>query len=79
MRRVSHSMSAGRSASPERTTMSGTWYLIMPFHWQTAVDRERFEAVARSLRDLLTQRWLLTEKPTSAPKQSAFTICPWNS
>ena len=25
-----------------------------------ASQRERFEAVARSLRDLLTQRWLLT-------------------
>src|SRR5271154_3990564 len=27
-----------------------------------ADDRERFEAVARTLRDLLTQRWLLTEQ-----------------
>ena len=27
-----------------------------------AGDRERFEAVSRSLRDLLTQRWLLTEE-----------------
>jgi starch phosphorylase len=27
-----------------------------------ASERERFEAVARSLRDLLTQRWLLTEQ-----------------
>jgi starch phosphorylase len=29
---------------------------------EDADQRERFEAVARSLRDLLTQRWLLTEK-----------------
>src|SRR5918996_3704913 len=29
---------------------------------QDADQRERFEAVARSLRDLLTQRWLLTQK-----------------
>jgi glucan phosphorylase len=27
-----------------------------------ADDRERFEAVARTLRDLLTQRWLLTDQ-----------------
>src|SRR3954468_2659253 len=27
-----------------------------------ASQRERFEAVARSLRDLLTQRWLLTQQ-----------------
>ena len=26
-----------------------------------ATDRERFEAVARSVRDVLSQRWLLTE------------------
>jgi starch phosphorylase len=29
---------------------------------QEASQRERFEAVARSLRDLLTQRWLLTQQ-----------------
>lgn len=29
---------------------------------EAASQRERFEAVARSLRDLLTERWLLTEK-----------------
>jgi starch phosphorylase len=29
---------------------------------ETASERERFEAVARVLRDLLTQRWLLTEQ-----------------
>src|SRR5271165_4213773 len=29
---------------------------------ETANDRERFEAVARKLRDVLTQRWLLTEQ-----------------
>jgi starch phosphorylase len=29
---------------------------------QNASQRERFEAVARSLRDLLTQRWLLTQE-----------------
>ena len=29
---------------------------------ERASQRERFEAVARALRDLLTQRWLLTEQ-----------------
>src|SRR5215471_15740560 len=29
---------------------------------EKAGERERFEAVARALRDLLTQRWLLTEQ-----------------
>src|SRR5690349_23183336 len=29
---------------------------------EAASQRERFEAVGRSLRDLLTQRWLLTQK-----------------
>jgi starch phosphorylase len=29
---------------------------------ETASQRERFEAVSRSLRDLLTQRWLLTQR-----------------
>ena len=29
---------------------------------ESANPRERFEAIARSLRDLLTQRWLLTQK-----------------
>src|SRR4051812_31736905 len=28
---------------------------------ETASQRERFEAIARSLRDLLTKRWLLTQ------------------
>jgi starch phosphorylase len=40
------------------------------FDHAVAVDdadsRERFEAVARSLRDLLTQRWLLTQKTHDA-------------
>jgi starch phosphorylase len=38
---------------------------------EDASQRERFEAVARSLRDLLTQRWLLTQKTydTENPKR----------
>src|SRR4029077_16239466 len=34
-------------------------HAVTPEH---ASQRERFEAVARSLRDLLTQRWLLTQQ-----------------
>jgi starch phosphorylase len=33
---------------------------------EQASQRERFEAVARSLRDLLAQRWLLTERTYDA-------------
>src|SRR6185436_1548268 len=33
---------------------------------ESASQRERFEAVARSLRDLLAQRWLLTQKTHDA-------------
>lgn len=38
---------------------------------ESASQRERFEAVARSLRDLLTQRWLLTQRThdTENPKR----------
>jgi len=35
---------------------------------EDAVARERFEAVARALRDLLTQRWLLTEQTYAVKK-----------
>ena len=31
-------------------------------HASAIVDRERYEAIARSLRDVLSQRWILTEK-----------------
>jgi hypothetical protein len=41
--------------------------------------RERFEAVARSVRDVLSQRWIRTEKTYERkdPKH-AFTIFRWN-
>ena len=38
---------------------------------ENASDRERFEAVARALRDLLTQRWLLTEQTYDAAQFKA--------
>ena len=41
--------------------------------------RERYEAVARSVQDVLSQRWLRTETPTSARTPSASTISPWSS
>src|SRR6516165_6872393 len=31
-------------------------------HASAIVNRERYEAIARSLRDVLSQRWILTEK-----------------
>ena len=42
--------------------MTGTWSSITRCPLDAASQRERFEAVARSLRDLLTQRWLLTQE-----------------
>jgi starch phosphorylase len=39
--------------------------------------RERFEAIARSVRDVLSQRWVRTEQ-TSAKTPSAFIISHWN-
>lgn len=48
----------------------------------TAVGpRERFEAVARSVRDLLSQRWLLTEDTYERenPKRRRLTISPRSS
>ena len=41
--------------------------------------RERFEAFARSVRDLLSQRWVHTKKTTSARIPSAFTTSRWSS
>jgi glycogen phosphorylase len=40
---------------------------------EDADQRERFEAVARSLRDLLTQRWLLTQ--TTQDRANAKRVC----
>ena len=34
----------------------------MSCRWQAAGSRERFEALARSVRDLLSQRWVRTEE-----------------
>lgn len=39
-----------------------------------AGDRERFEAVSRSLRDLLTQRWLLTEETYERAKARLLSV-----
>ena len=38
---------------------------------EEASQRERFEAVSRSLRDLLTQRWLLTQQTHDAENLTA--------
>jgi len=40
--------------------------------------REHYEAFARSVRDILSQRWVVTNRPTIAPIPNAFTTSPWN-
>jgi starch phosphorylase len=46
---------------------------------ESASQRERFEAVARSLRDLLTQRWLLTKETHDRenPKRVYYLSMEW--
>ena len=45
-----------------------------------ASGRERFEALARSLRDVLTQRWVQTrEHATRRRTPSRSTTCRWSS
>ena len=46
---------------------------------EAASQREQFEAVARTLRDVLTQRWIRTTKHTTARTPSRSTICRWSS
>ena len=50
--------------SPERTKlcMNVTCCSTVASIWRRATARDRFEALARSVRDILSQRWLLTEK-----------------
>ena len=40
--------------------------------------RERFEAFARSVRDILSQRWVRTEQTYQQRIPNAFTICRWS-
>ena len=60
----SSNTAAGRFSSPERTmhSMSATLSLTMSWKLTTIGARERFEAFARSVRDILSQRWVHTEK-----------------
>ena len=44
-----------------------------------ATPRDRFEAFARSVRDVLSQRWVLTEKTYERRMQSVFTTSRWSS
>ena len=44
-----------------------------------AGPRERYEAVARSVRDVLSQRWQRTEQTYAQKTPSASTTCPWSS
>ena len=53
----------GRSSSPEPATLSTSATSSLTTYGPTAIGaRERFEAVARSVRDVLSQRWVRTEK-----------------
>ena len=52
----------GSPTGKTSTNTTGTSYSTTLYPEQDASQRERFEAVARSLRDLLTQRWLLTQQ-----------------
>ena len=67
-RMLSHSSipntDAAPCTSPGRTTrcMNGTYCSTMAWLSESATARDRFEALARSVRDILSQRWLLTEK-----------------
>jgi starch phosphorylase len=45
----------------------------------TKNPRDRYEAVARSVRDVLSQRWLRTEQTYNARIPNASTISPWSS
>ena len=60
IRTWSPATSATASGSPIATTTTGTWSSTTSSGMEAGTQRERFEAVARSLRDLLAQRWLLT-------------------
>jgi hypothetical protein len=44
-----------------------------------AGPQERFRAVARSVRDVLSQRWSSPKPLTNAKTLSACTTCRWNS
>jgi starch phosphorylase len=45
---------------------------------EEAGPRERFEAIARSVRDVLSQRWMLTQGTLTGRTRSEYTICRWN-
>ena len=44
-----------------------------------ATRRERFEAVAWAIRDLLSQRWIKTGRRTTGSTPSRSTTCRWSS
>lgn len=45
----------------------------------TSNSRERFEAAARAVRDILSDRWMLTEETTRAKTPSVSTTSRWSS
>ena len=45
-----------------------------------ATPREQFEAIARSPRDVISQRWLLTDEDLRSRRTRSGSItCPWSS
>ena len=46
---------------------------------EKADARQRFEALASSIRDLLTQRWLLTDQTREPKTPRRWPICRWSS
>ena len=46
---------------------------------EKASPRDRFEAMARSVRDVLAQRWLLTQRPTTSKTPRKSITFRWSS
>ncbi len=44
-----------------------------------AETRQKFEAAARAVRDVLSQRWIETQRVYDRRTRSGSTTCPWSS
>ena len=65
-------------AGTTRHYMNVTSSLTTCVDLAAATPRDRFEALARSVRDILSQRWLLPRRPTSARTRSGSTTSRWS-
>ena len=45
---------------------------------ETANTRERYKAAARAVRDILSERWVATERHMTGRIPSAFITSPWS-